>query len=61
MQDFTVGRWRIQKPFQVVNLCFDEVHLSNNSELNTANQAYLKLLTGEVSSRAGDFVHDIFK
>ena len=61
LQDFTIGLWKIKSPFCVINLCFDDFHLANNYELKRANDEYIKNLTLNLSSQAGDFVYQLFK
>jgi len=29
--DFCIGRWKLNSPFYVMNLCMDDVHLANNT------------------------------
>jgi hypothetical protein len=61
LQDFTIGQWKNKSPFHVINLCFDDFHLAHNYELKRANDEYVKNLTANLSSPAGDFVHQLFK
>lgn len=61
MQDFTVGRWKIRHRFQAVNLCFDDVHLSQNVELQQTNKIFISNMTDFFCSRAGDFIKSIFQ
>jgi hypothetical protein len=60
LQDFTVGRWTINETLNVVNLVFDEVHLSHNQELKVSNDAYIEKLLRNLDSKAGDFVKELF-
>jgi hypothetical protein len=61
LKDITIGRWQIQSELNVVNLCFDEVHLGNNPELRDVNSKYLNTLLEVYNSSAGDFVKNIFE
>jgi len=58
-QDFTVGRWLVKRPFWIVNLCFDDGHLSNNPFFAQANGVYLEMICDELSPKAAGFVRQL--
>lgn len=56
LKDFTIGRWQIQKPFYVVNLCFDEAHLKGNQPLKRAADEYLQIIRDCLTKESSKFV-----
>lgn len=60
IQDFTIGQWKPKSAFNVINLCFDEHHLTLNPELRSANGRWLELLKDTLSLDAHQFIKDIF-
>lgn len=60
IHDFTIGQWKTKSPFTVVNLCFDDHHLSLNPELRSVNTRYLDLLCGTLNSDAHEFIRNLF-
>jgi len=61
LQDFTIGRWLIKRPFWIVNFCFDDGHLLNNPFLARANDVYLNMICEELSLKAAYFVRQMVK
>ncbi|WPV01917.1 hypothetical protein SNE26_09040 [Mucilaginibacter sp. cycad4] len=60
LKDFTIGRWKIQSPFFVVNLCFDEEHLKGNRSLKHATEVYIKTIKDCLNKEASDFIISFF-
>lgn len=61
IQDFTIGRWKQIQPITFVNLCFDQLHLSYNTELEPANRAYIDDMRSSLSNSAFEFVKNLFE
>jgi hypothetical protein len=60
LQDFTIGQWRSKSAFNVVNLCFDDLHLNLNPQLRSANSRFLDLLSNKLNSEAHEFIKSLF-
>lgn len=56
LKDFTVGRWKIVKPFYVVNFCFDNAHLKGNTALKQQVEAYLAEVKKCLNADSSTFV-----
>jgi len=61
IQDVTIGGWMIEKPFNVVILCFDEKHLAENPDLKLAVDNYLTDIYKYFSAEAAEFIEDFFR
>jgi hypothetical protein len=60
-QDITIGRWYINKPFDAINLCFDNVHLQKNFELKKVNDAFFEHMRKAYSTEAANFIKDLYQ
>lgn len=56
VQDITISGWIVEKPFYVLNLCFDDLHLKDNPSLKEAVVIYLKAIHSKLSTEAADFI-----
>lgn len=56
LKDFTIGRWKVIKPFYVVNFCFDEEHLIVNPPIKRQVDEYLKAIRACLNKESSDFV-----
>jgi len=61
IQDVTVGKWLNQGMMPVLNLCFDERHLSANPGLKHNMDRYRQELTEFISPQASEFVFRFMK
>jgi hypothetical protein len=61
LQDFTVGRWIMNQTLEVINLCFDEIHLSCNTDLNEANKNHMKAMKATFSEAAFSFIKELLE
>jgi hypothetical protein len=57
LQDLTIGQWRCEQTFPVVNLCFDQLHLAGNAPLQDAVSSFQKGIEGALSERSAAFVY----
>jgi hypothetical protein len=58
VQDFTIGAWVVETPFDVVTMCFNDKHLIHNPSLKEAVDGYMEAITTELSSKASDFIKE---
>lgn len=56
LKDFTIGRWKILKPFYVINFCFDEEHLKGNAPLKKQVDQYFKAIRECLNKESSDFI-----
>jgi hypothetical protein len=56
IQDMTLGRWVVSERFPVVNLCFNETHLSGNKVLREATNDYLAEIESHFNQQAASFI-----
>lgn len=61
VQDITIGGWLVKEPFNVINLCFDEKHLSYNPSLKEATQKYLAMIRNDFALATSNFIFDFLK
>lgn len=61
LQDITGSGWMIEEPFNVVILCFDDLHLKDNPDLKAAVDNYLKTIRLHFSATAADFIEQFFR
>ena len=61
LQDITVSGWMIDQPFNVVILCFDDLHLKDNPDLKSAVDAYIKTIYDHFSKEAASFIEQFFR
>jgi hypothetical protein len=52
----TLGRWVVSERFPVVNLCFNETHLSGNKVLREATNGYLAEIESHFNQHAAKFI-----
>lgn len=53
--DFTIGRWNVIQPFQVINLCFDAQQLQYSPSLNQAVASYFSGLKQHMTEASLSF------
>lgn len=56
LKDFTLGRWKIIKPFYVINFCFEEGHLKVNTSLKKQVEEYFRAIKGCLNAESSDFI-----
>lgn len=56
LKDFTIGRWKIIKPFYVINFCFDDEHLKGNPSLKRQTEEYINLLRKCLNEESSNFI-----
>lgn len=56
LQDMTIGLWQLKEVLPIVNLCFDEQHLSTNISLKNATNQYLAMLKENYSVEGYKFI-----
>ena len=61
LQDITIGGWEIKKPFNVVILCFDDLHLKDNPELKSQVDTYVNTIKQHFSNEAASFIEEFFR
>ena len=60
-QDVAIGFWKITTPFNLVNLCFDDVHLQYNKEMKEGIQEFLIAIKSSLNSAAAKFIEEFFR
>jgi hypothetical protein len=61
VQDITVSGWMIEKTFNVVILCFDDLHLSQNHDLKKSVYSFLETIHTHFSKEAAAFIEEFFR
>lgn len=56
VQDITLSGWLIDKPFEVIILCFDDLHLTNNPNLKQAVDTYFEAIKTHFSQEVARFI-----
>lgn len=58
VQDLTISAWLVEKPFDIVNLCFNDKHLVKNLSLKESVDGYLKGINEHFTSRSSKFIKE---
>lgn len=61
LQEITLGGWIIDTPVDVVNLCFDDLHLTGNPDLKEAVESYLRAIRANFSTEAANFIEEFLR
>lgn len=61
VQDITVSVWRIKERFNVINMCFDDVHLADNPELKRATDAFISIIFEAFTEPVALFIERFLK
>lgn len=60
-QEITVGGWRIKKPFEVLNLCYDDLHLNYYPDIKEVIDDYFKGVDENLSEESAAFLKVFLK
>ena len=58
VQDFTISGWIVEKPFDVITMCFDKKHLEKNPSLKLAVDGYISSITEAFNSDTSGFIKE---
>lgn len=61
VQDITLSGWAIEKPFYVINLAFDDLHLKYNPDLKESVSNYFKAIHANFSEPAAAFIESFLR
>jgi hypothetical protein len=58
---FTLGVWKVTKQLSVLNLCFEDDHLSHNSGISSDVKFFSDAVKAHCSERAFDYIKGVWK
>jgi hypothetical protein len=58
---FTLGFWKVKKQLSVLNLCFEEDHLSSNAGIHNPIKSFSNLVKTHSSEKAFDFIRSVWE